>query len=496
MFYPDVSTTFPQIYPQSFALICTPYDLSYFWENSRISMSQGHQKIHFIAIGVAVMGSLAVALKKRGLTVSGSDDRIYDPVAALLGEHGLLPDQMGWNADSIDHTIDAVIVGMYAKADNPELLKAQELGIKVWSYPGFIRAQADNKQRIVIAGSHGKTTITDAIIHVLNYWERSFDYVIGAKTHGVDETIKLSDAPIIIIEGDEYFTSPLDPAPKFLKYDHHIALISGIAWDHITGYPSEASYLSQFERLAEQTPKAGTLIYCNEDKAARKIALQKRDDVNPVPYETPSYKVRDGQFLMNGGISVKLFGKHNMQNLEGARLVLDRIGITKEQFYEAIGSFEGAYKRNNLLAQNNTTAVYTDLAHTLSKLDATVSAFKELHPKRKLTACYELHTFSNLNKDFLFDYKGTFNAPDEAIIFFDSKLIEEKNYAPISEEDIKSSFKREDIKVFTDPTDIQAYLLDQEWQDQNLIFMSPGTFGGLDLAFIANNITRTNTKCN
>lgn len=453
-------------------------------------MIQDHQKIHIIAIGGAVMSSLAIALKKKGMSVSGSDDKIYDPAASLLQENELLPAEMGWNVDNIDASLDAVIVGMHAKPDNPELKKAQELGIKIWSYPQFIRAQSEKKQRIVVAGSHGKTSITGIIIHVLNYWKRDFDFVVGAKIDGIEETIKLSDAPIIIIEGDEYFTSPLDPEPKFLKYDHHIALISGTAWDHINVYPTEESYLAEFEKLADKTPKAGSLIYCSEDKQASKIATKERDDVKPIPYETPSYKVKDGTYIIDGETPVKLFGKHNMQNLAGARSLLDIIGITKTQFYEAIPSFTGAYRRNNRLAANDHTAVYSDFAHAPSKLLATSSALKELHPKRKLTACYELHTFSSLNKNFLTNYKGTFNAPDEAIVFFDSQLIKEKNYPLISEEDIRVSFKRKDIKVFTDPSKLEAYLLEKDWTDHDLIFMSSGNFLGLDLASIASKIIK------
>ena len=451
-------------------------------------MSQKNQKIYIIAIGGAVMSSLAIALKKKGMTVSGSDDKIYDPAASLLKSNGLLPDEMGWDANRIDDSIDAVIVGMHAKADNPELLKAQELGIKIWSYPEFIRAQSDNKQRIVIAGSHGKTTITGTIIHVLNYWKRDFDYVIGAKINGIDETIKLSNAPVIIIEGDEYFTSPLDPEPKFLKYDHHIALISGTAWDHINVYPSEKSYLEQFEKLADRTPKAGTLVYCTDDKQAKKIGNAERNDVRKEPYETPKYKVKDGAFVINGNTPVKLFGKHNMQNIEGAKTILKRIGITDEQFYEAVASFEGAYKRNNLLAESNSTSVYTDFAHAPSKLAATSAALKELHPKRKLVACYELHTFSSLNKDFLANYKGTYTAPDEAIVFYDQKVVQEKNYESIAEDEIKSAFGRKDLVLFTDAEKLQSYLQTKSWKDHDLLFMSSGTFGGMDLAAFAEKI--------
>lgn len=453
-------------------------------------MSQNMNNIHIIAVGGAVMSSLAVALKKKGMNVSGSDDKIYDPSASLLRDNDLFPDQLGWNADRIGDGLDAVIVGMHAKKDNPELLKAQKLGIKVWSYPEFIRAQSNDKQRIVITGSHGKTTITGSLIHVLNYWKKNFDFVIGAKINGIEETIKLTDAPIIIIEGDEYFTSPLDSEPKFLKYNHHIALISGTAWDHVNVYPTEASYLEQFEKLADATPKAGSIVYFSEDKVAKKIASKDRLDVKAIPYETPKYKVKDGQFFIGGDHPVKLFGKHNIQNLAGVLEITRIIGITDEQFYEAIASFGGAYKRNNLLAQNGNTAVYSDFAHAPSKLQATSSALKELHPKRKLVACYELHTFSSLNKDFLSNYKGTFDTPDEAIVYYDQNLIKEKNYAPISDEDVKASFKRKDINVFTDSDKLREHLISKDWKDQDLIFMSSGTFGGLDLSSIATQITK------
>jgi UDP-N-acetylmuramate: L-alanyl-gamma-D-glutamyl-meso-diaminopimelate ligase len=453
-------------------------------------MSQTPQKIHIIAIGGAVMSSLAVALKKKGLSVSGSDDKIYDPAASLLKSNDLLPTEIGWSEDRIDETIDAVIVGMHAKKDNPELIKATELGIKIWSYPDFIRAQANDKQRIVICGSHGKTTITGMIIHVLKYWNRSFDYLVGAKIQGIDETIKLSNAPIIVIEGDEYFTSPMDMVPKFLKYDHHIALISGTEWDHVNVYPEFEGYLDQFKILADNTPKAGSLVYCEDDANAKKIGSVERADVKAIPYGTPNYKVKNGVFIVNEDTKLRVFGKHNMQNLEGARLVLDRVGISKEQFYEAISSFEGAYKRNNILAESAKNTVYLDFAHAPSKLKASTDALKELHPKRKITACYELHTFSSLKKEFLYQYNGKFKAPDEAIIYFDKKIVEEKGYEPLSEDDIKLAFDRDDISVFTDAHALSSHLLGRQWDNEDLLLMSSGNFGGLDTQSIAQHITK------
>ncbi len=452
-------------------------------------MSQDFQKIHVIAIGGAVMSSLAIALKEKGLTVTGSDDKIYDPSKSNLEKHGLLPKREGWAESNINDSLDAVIIGMHAKEDNPELLKAKKLKIPILSYPEFIRAQSDNKQRVVIAGSHGKTTITGMVIHVLNYFNRSFDYLIGAKINGIDNTVKLSDAPVIIIEGDEYFTSPIDRVPKFLKYDHHIALISGTAWDHINVYPTLDSYVAQFEQLADNCPKAGSLVFCEHDKMAYVIGNKEREDIKAIPYRTPDYKVKDGVYYLNGDIPLKVFGKHNMQNIQGAKMLLSVMGITEEQFHEAIQSFEGADKRNNIVKESDSSAVYTDFAHSPSKLKATVDALKELHPDRKLVACFELHTFSSLNKEFLPHYQGKFKSADEAIVYFDKKNLEEKNYLKtISEGDIKSSFQREDIKVITNVADLKNHLTSQEWDNKDLLFMSSGNFNGLDISALADEI--------
>ncbi|MFY0626860.1 MAG: peptidoglycan synthetase [Reichenbachiella sp.] len=456
-------------------------------------MNNNFQKVHIIATGGAVMSSLAIALKEKGIEVTGSDDKIYDPARTNLQKNGLLPDKEGWDAKKINTSLDAVIVGMHAKNDNPELQKATELELPILSYPEFIRSQSENKQRVVIAGSHGKTTITGIIIHVLNYWKRSFDYLVGAKIKGIENTIQLTDAPLIIIEGDEYFTSPLDQTPKFLKYDHHIALISGTAWDHINVYPTIDSYIEQFENLADKTPKAGSLVFCEHDKMTYVIGNKERDDVKPLPYQTPKYQVKDGIYYLKTeekDIPVKIFGKHNMQNIEGARNLMSIIGINSAQFYEAIQSFEGAEKRNNLIAENDHCSVYSDFAHAPSKLKATVDAFKELHPKRNLTACFELHTFSSLNKEFLPHYQGKMDKADEAIIYFNKKHLEEKNYLKeISSSDIQSSFKRKDILVFTEKKELENHLVSKSWDNEDLLLMSSGNFDGMKIEQLANKIT-------
>ena len=457
-------------------------------------MNTSPQKIHIIATGGAVMSSLAIALKHKGHQISGSDDKIYDPSKSNLKNNGLLPEKEGWFPDKLSKDIDTVIVGMHAKSDNPELQKAERLGLQILSYPEFIRSQCEDKQRIVIAGSHGKTTITGIIIHILQTIGKDFDYMVGAKINGIDNTIKLSDAPLIILEGDEYFTSPLDQTPKFLKYDHHIALISGTAWDHINVYPTLDSYVEQFEKLADKTPKAGSLIFCEHDKMTYVIGSKERPDVKSIGYKTPEYKVKNGIFYLKGDeglVELQIFGKHNMQNIEGARQILKRLSVTDKQFYDAIGSYKGADKRNTLVSSNEHTAFYLDFAHAPSKLKSTVEALKEKHPDRKLTACFELHTFSSLNKEFLPHYQGKFNAADQAIVYYNKKSLEEKNYLKeLTEEEVKKAFKREDIVVFTDTQKLKSLLISNDWVNRDLLMMSSGNFNGLDIEALAKEIVR------
>lgn len=455
-------------------------------------MSQVLKKVHFIAIGGSVMSNLAVALLKNGIDVSGSDDEIYDPAHALLAAHDLLPNKQGWNADNIKGDIDAIILGMHAKSDNPELIKAQELGIPVYSYPEFITMHAENKQRIVICGSHGKTTITSMIVHVLRFLGREVDYMVGAKIEGIEETIHLSEAPVMVVEGDEYLSSPIDRAPKFLKYNHHIALISGIAWDHINVYPTIDSYVEQFEILADSTPKAGSLIFFDQDHMTSVICNKEREDVKILPYNEHPYNVREGRFYLkapSGQVPVHVFGKHNMQNIAGAKMVLSRIGVTEDSFYEAIREFKGSYKRNSLIAKNDSTSIYEDYAHSPSKLNATIDGLKELYPDRRLFACYELHTFSSLNKAFLREYAGKLQSADIAVVFLNDENLSKKGYPSISDDEIKNAFERNDIHIFHKIEQLKAYIKEQQWNNSNLIFMSSGNFNGMDIHQLANTIT-------
>lgn len=434
------------------------------------------------------MHSLAIALKKKGLDVSGSDDEIYDPSKKRLEENGILPKEFGWHPEKITSDIDAVILGMHAKEGNPELEKAKELGLKIYSFPDFVRLQSEFKQRIVIAGSHGKTTITAIVMHILKENNRDFDYLIGAGVPGFDYQVKLSDAPVIIIEGDEYLTSTLDKIPKFLKYEHHIGLISGISWDHINAFPTMEEYVHQFDIFGDATPKAGSLVFCGEDNLATVIGAKERPDVNRLEYNTHPHKVVDGQtFLItdSGDVKVNIFGKHNMQNISGAKAVLNRIGIQDDQFYKHIGSFKSPTKRLQLVKANNSSAIYIDYAHAPSKVMATSQAIKDQYKDRKLTACFELHTFSSLNEEFIGQYEDSLFAADEAFIYVNPNNIKHASGMKLTPEDITAAFGHPDLKVFTDITVLKEELKNKDWNNNNLLLMSSGNFAGLKLDELA-----------
>lgn len=438
------------------------------------------------------MHNLAIALKRAGHEVSGSDDEIFEPSRAALAKYGLLPAKDGWQPEKLDDSIDMVILGMHAAKDNPELLKAQQLGLNILSFPEYIFEHAKDKQRIVIAGSHGKTTITAIIIHVLNYFNRKFDYVIGARVRGIENTVKLSDAPMIVIEGDEYLASALDPTPKFLEYQHHIGLISGIAWDHANVFPSEEEYVRQFDLFADQTPKGGILIYCEQDSMALMIGKKERADVTEITYKSHAHTSdNNGQFFLTDGkdrFPIKIFGSHNYQNISGAKEVLKRVGITNEQFFEAITSFQGAAGRLEVVKENTLATVYKDFAHAPSKVKATVKAVKEIHPSRELLACVELHTFSSLNKKFLPQYKDSLKNAQVPVVYFNPEKVKAKKLEPLAESDIKSAFANPNIRVFDNTEKLEHFLMEQSWKNKNLLMMSSGNFGGIDIGKLSEKI--------
>jgi UDP-N-acetylmuramate: L-alanyl-gamma-D-glutamyl-meso-diaminopimelate ligase len=450
------------------------------------------QKIHFIAIGGAAMHNLAIDLHNRGFQITGSDDEIYEPSRTLLAEKGILPSEMGWFPEKITTDLSCVILGMHARVDNPELAQAQALGIKIYSYPEFIYSQSLHKQRVVIAGSHGKTSITSMILHVLKFHNRKFDYMVGARIEGFDTMAKLSDTPVIVIEGDEYLSSPIDRQPKFLHYHPHVMLMSGIAWDHINVYPDFKDYVHQFELLADDLPKAGSFIYDETDELVNKIGSLERLGVKRFPYQALPNRIKDGKtFLIlpnKQELEIEVFGEHNLKNLNGARLVLAQIGIDDEEFYAAIPSFKGAAKRLELVGKNDDTVIYKDFAHAPSKVEATTKAVKAQFPDRQLVACLELHTFSSLNKDFLGEYANKLNAADVPVVYFSPKTLEHKKLPAITPEDIKVHFNNPNLHVFTDNDSLKEFLLSQTWRNANLLMMSSGTFGGLDFGVLGKEV--------
>ncbi|MDH5399331.1 MAG: Mur ligase family protein [Cyclobacteriaceae bacterium] len=443
---------------------------------------------HFISIGGSVMHSLAIYLKKQGHQVTGSDDHIYGKSAEQLKKEGLFPEKEGWFEENIHSGLDAVILGMHAKADNPELIKARQLNIPVLSFPEFIYNLSKNKQRIVIAGSHGKTTITALIIHILQYCNREFDYLIGAYTLGLSSVVKISDAPVIVLEGDEYLSSVIDPTPKFHRYQHHIGLISGISWDHANVFPTEDDYVKQFDDFADATPKAGTLIFCDEDPIAPAIGNKEREDVMTISYKTHPHLIENGKTYLtynNELIPIKIFGKHNMQNVSAAKAVCEKIGITPDEFYAAVHHFEGAHKRLEVVKTNSSTVVINDFAHAPSKVSASSQAVKEQFPDRNLVGCVELHSFSSLDKTFLPHYKNSLKYCNTPIVYYNPANLKSKGLEPLTLQEVREAFNDNRIELFTDTNALHDRLLKQNWENTNLLMMSSGNFNNLDIAKIA-----------
>ena len=451
-------------------------------------------RVHFIAIGGAAMHNLALALHKKGFQISGSDDEIFEPSKSRLEQFGLLPEKWGWFPDKINADIDAVILGMHAHIDNPELLKAKELGLKIYSYPEYIYEQTKDKIRVVIGGSHGKTTTTSMIMHVLKCNNIDFDYMVGAQIEGFDTMVKLSEnAKIAVFEGDEYLASPIDPRPKFHLYHPHIALLTGIAWDHINVFPTFENYLSQFEKFIAYIKPEGSLIYFENDKHIRKMVDSKRNDISYLPYNSHPHKVKNGLSSLiteEGDLELSIFGEHNLQNLKGAHLICKELGLSDEQFYSSIRSFGGASKRLQSLAKNEQTIVYLDFAHSPSKLEATTKAVKNQFTDRKLVACMELHTFSSLKEEFLPEYNNSMALADIAMVYFNPKTVEHKKLKAITANQVQKAFGGNNLTVYTDSTILINDLLELNFAKTNLLLMSSGNFSGVNLKELADKIIK------
>lgn len=446
-------------------------------------------KVHFIAIGGSAMHNLAIALKLKGYDVTGSDDEIFEPARGRLKKYGILPLDEGWDASRITSDLDAVILGMHARQDNPELASARELGIKIYSYPEYLYEASKDKIRVVIAGSHGKTTITAMVLHVLQIAGIQVDYMVGAQLEGFEVMVKLTnDSKYIILEGDEYLSSTLDPRPKFHLYRPHIALLSGIAWDHMNVFPTFDNYVNQFEQFINLIEPKGSLIYCFSDPVVKRISRKARKDVILIPYGDLTYRIHNQKvYILSGEQETPLmvFGRHNVQNTQGAWKICRKIGVDDETFLKAISSFTGASKRLQLLKKNKDSAVYKDFAHSPSKLKATVEAIKELYPERELIACLELHTFSSLNKEFLPQYRGCMDLADKPIVYFSHHALALKRLPELSAEEVKKAFSDDRLTIYNDSGKMQEDLLSMDYRNKNLLLMSSGNFDGLNMEELA-----------
>ncbi|MCA6365284.1 MAG: peptidoglycan synthetase [Bacteroidetes bacterium] len=448
-------------------------------------------RIHLIAIGGSAMHNMALALHEKGYHVTGSDDEIREPSRSRLLAKGLLPAYEGWNPDVITAELDAVILGMHARADNPELLRAQELGLTIYSYPDYLYEQSRDKTRIVIGGSHGKTSVTAMVLHVFKHCGIDTDFMVGAQLDGFDTMVRMTrDAKFIVLEGDEYLASPVDRRPKFHLYHPHIALLSGIAWDHINVFPTFDNYVDQFRIFIDKIEEGGTLIYCGNDEVLKETAEHTPGhNLNKQEYGIPAHEIVNGTttLLREDGRRVPLlvFGDHNLMNMEGARLICEKAGITNQQFDAAIQSFKGAARRLELVRKSESFNCYKDFAHSPSKLKATTAAVRKQFPQRTLVACMELHTFSSLTAEFLAEYNGAMNTADVAYVYFNPHTIAHKKLPPITEAQVKQAFARDDIKVSTDSAALVAELKQHSWNNSVLLLMTSGNFDGVNFDELA-----------
>lgn len=439
-------------------------------------------RIHLIAIGGSAMHNLALELQAQGHQVSGSDDHIFEPSRSRLERAGLLPDAFGWFPERISADLDLVILGMHAHADNPELHRAQELQLPILSYPEFLFRESQKQTRVVVAGSHGKTTITSMILHVMNRVGEPVNYLVGAQLKGFDRMVRLeNDADFMVMEGDEYGSSALDPRPKFHWYHPNIALISGIAWDHANIFPTEANYQQQFATFIEQIEPGGTLVYCAEDEALVQLVRQHADEIKLFPYRSPEFTATtDGSMLhtAEGEVPLKIFGQHNLQNLEGARLICNQLGVMDDAFYAAISDFEGASKRLELMANDDRGVFYRDFAHAPSKVKATVEAIRSQFPDKQVVSVLELHTYSSLNPDFLPQYAGSLQEADRRLLYFDPEVVRQKRLPALNANALQQYFEDEKLEVFTEMKVLKQQLEEEYGKDKVFLLMSSGHFAG------------------
>lgn len=450
-------------------------------------------RVHFIAIGGSAMHNLAIALSRKGVEVTGSDDEIFEPSRTRLEKQGILPTEIGWNSERIHHALDAVILGMHAREDNPELIRAKELNLPIYSYPEYLYEQSKNKHRIVIGGSHGKTTITSMLLHAVNALGLNVDYMVGAQLEGYDCMVKLTeDAPFMILEGDEYLSSPIDRRPKFHLYRPHTALISGIAWDHINVFPTWENYIEQFDRFCALIEPNGVLVANQTDPEVKKLGEKYANQLNLKTYGTPNYtRTTTGTRLNHQGkeFDLAVFGAHNLQNLMGAMRLAESMDISNEDFLSAMKNFTGAGKRLQKVVENEHFVLFKDFAHSPSKLKATTNAVKEQYPEKQLVACMELHTFSSLKKEFLPHYDGAMNMADHALVYYSPEVVAHKKLEPISIELVSKGFGG-GIHVVNNTTEVLAFIHEKCKKDTVLLMMSSGNFDGINYDTLGEELAR------
>jgi UDP-N-acetylmuramate: L-alanyl-gamma-D-glutamyl-meso-diaminopimelate ligase len=442
--------------------------------------------IHFIAIGGAIMHQLALSLLRQGNKVTGSDDEINDPAKSNLEKAGILPEKYGWYPDKISKDVNAVVLGMHAKGDNPELVRAQELGIPIYSFPQYVYEVSRDKKRVVVAGSHGKTTITSMIMHILKHEGVEFDYLVGAKVAGFEQSVQLTDAPLIVLEGDEYPASVVEKRPKIFFYHPHVSVLSGIAWDHINVFPTYENYCSQFEHYLENMEKGAKLYYNAEDPEVVRIVKKSAKNLDTVPYKMPSFRYVNGEAFVDTGageIKVAVFGRHNLLNMQAAVAVCETLGISTRVAYDAIANFTGAAKRLEKILEEENLVAYRDFAHAPSKLKATLDAVREAYPDHKLIACFELHTYSSLNEEFLNEYAHSMDSSDDALVYFSHHALSLKGLPELKNEVVQRHFERQDLEVIDNKRGMEdkvRSLLYNRQKPTCLLLMSSGTFDGID----------------
>ncbi len=451
-------------------------------------------RVHFISIGGSVMHQLAIALYKKGYNITGTDDEIFEPAAGNLAEFGLLPTKIGWNPDLITADLDAVILGMHAKENNPELLKAIELGLAIYSFPEYIFQESKQKKRIVVGGSHGKTTTTSMIMHALKELNKDFDYLVGAKLAGFEQSVNITDAPIIVCEGDEYPASAIERKPKFHFLYPHTAILTGIAWDHINVFPTFDFYLEQFVIFMNRIETGGVLIFNAEDTVLNKLVEDnKRADIRYIPYGVPKHFIENGLTTVtiydaSGLLSV--FGNHNLMNLHAAYFACAELGVSAQDFIKVMANFTGASKRLELLASNDHINVYRDFAHAPSKVKATVEAVKKQYPQRTLFGILELHTFSSLNEAFMEQYNGAFDQLDVGVVFYSKHALELKRLPDLAVEKVIQGFNKKGLIVINDKKALADWFEQQDFNHSNILLMSSGNYDGLDIISLAKQITQ------